>query len=86
MTEYYIQHDPEDFELWFEYGRQAGYCGPICCAEHDGIPLTLAEEEFLIEGDDICVPILRIYQNRATEKGVIANHPPTVWRDEQRFT
>ena len=75
-----IKHDIEDFEVWLEYGIISGFCGPIVCADHDGIPMTIVEEETYERDGEQCLPIVRIYQSLAVAKGVIANHPPTSWR------
>lgn len=80
-----LQHDPEDFEVWLEYGKAQGYCGPIICADHDGIPMTISEEEVIEEFGEVCIPIIRIYQDKPTAKGILANHAPTYWRDGMRY-
>lgn len=80
-----LQHDPEDFEVWLEYGMISGFCGPIICADHDGIPMTIVEEEAVEEYGEACIPIIRIYQDKATAKAIVANHGPTYWRDGMRF-
>ena len=85
MDTHNLQHDSEDFELWLEYGQMQGFCGPIVCADHDGVPMTITEEETIEVDGEICIPIIRIYQDKATAKGIVANHAPTYWRDGMRF-
>lgn len=75
------KHDEEDFDLWLSYGMEQGYCGPPICPDHDGIPLSVIEEEIVEEHGEICVPVIRIYQDKPTAKAIAANHAPTVWRD-----
>ncbi|MGA0710164.1 MAG: hypothetical protein ACO3O7_05700 [Ilumatobacteraceae bacterium] len=75
-----MTHDLDDFALWIEYGITSGYCGPIVCFDHDGIPTTSAEDEVIEEYGEICIPIVRVYADRATAKGVEANHAPSMWR------
>lgn len=79
------QHDPDDFEVWYAYGLAQNFCGPIICPDHDGIPLTLAEEEYAEDHGEICVPVVRIYQSVADAKGVSVNHSPTNWRDPRNY-
>ena len=79
----WMSRDDEDFEVWMEYGIRMQYCGPIICPVHDGLPLTIAEEE-LIEYDELCIPMVRIYDSTATAKAVPANHSPSVWRNPWR--
>jgi hypothetical protein len=69
------------FREWLAEGIEAGFCGPIVCAAHDGIPTTSAEDEAIWESEeDICLPVMRAYDSVATRKAVEANHGPTSWR------
>lgn len=79
-----IKHNAEDFEIWLEYGIEKSFCGPIICPDHDGIPLTAVEEEIVEDHGEICVPVVRIYQDKATAKAVAAQHAPTNWRDGRK--
>jgi hypothetical protein len=54
----------------------AGYCGPIVCYTHDGVPMTVAEEEDW----DGCVSIIRPYECSIEKTAVETNHPPSNWR------
>lgn len=78
-------HDADDFDLWMSYGMEHNYCGPIICPDHDGIPLSVIEESILDEHGEICVPVIRIYQDLPTAKAISANHAPTVWRDARNL-
>lgn len=47
---------------WLEYGVEKGYCTPVCCATHDGIPDTEEEQKAWDEGYDPCAPIVRLWE------------------------
>lgn len=69
-----------EFNEWFLVGIDAGFCGPILCVQHDGAPMTEAEEQDAEEGGDPCVPMVRVYESVEQRQLVEANHPPSVWR------
>lgn len=64
-----------DVEDWLRYGYQQGWCGPMVCSMHDGIPA--AEDEYEADG---CVPVVRLYEDAEIKAAVEADHPPSVWR------
>lgn len=68
------------FDEWYATGIQAGWCGPVVCQTHDGTPTTATEDEDYENGDDVCIPIVRLYHDEAERKAVEANHQPSVWR------
>lgn len=68
------------FESWLEAGIEAGYCGAVLCVMHDGMPMTADADDRAEEGDDPCVPMVRLYESIAERKAVEANHSPSVWR------
>lgn len=70
------------FEEWLHTGVTSGYCGPIVCFTHDGLPLTEAEEEAWDEGYDPCVWIIRPYECAIEKKAVETNHSPSKWRNQ----
>lgn len=73
--------DSLDFETWLAYGIDHHYVGPIVCATHDGIPMTVTEdEEFDEPWGEPCIPVIRIYSDVAEAKAVEANHTPSQWR------
>lgn len=48
-------------EQWLADGKTAGYVSSdVCCGMHDGAPLSAAEEHAIDDGDDPCVPIIRL--------------------------
>ena len=65
---------PDDFPDWLRQGMEAGFVGPPVCSTHDGIPTTLEEDEMQDFGDDICVHVLRLYEDRETMAQVEDNH------------
>lgn len=65
---------------WLALGFEQGWCGPVVCSTHDATPTTSAEDDAWDEGDDLCVPILRVYENAEVKAAVEANHSPSVWR------
>lgn len=67
-------------EEWLRYGYEHGYCGPAVCYTHDGIPLTVEEDESFMQGDDPCVHVLRIYEDTSVREAVEENHSPSQWR------
>lgn len=72
-----------DFAQWYEIGLRNSWMSPTVCAIHDGIPMTSPEEQMLDLGDDVCVHIMRAYEDRATRKAVEANFAPALWRRPQ---
>jgi hypothetical protein len=50
------------FEDWLEYGMKLGWCSNIVCATHDGLPGTPDEDFRWEEGDDPCVPAVRLWE------------------------
>jgi hypothetical protein len=69
-----------EFEEWVQIGIVKGWCGPPVCEPHDGLPTSEAEDDQMMEGEDPCLHIIRLYPDDATREAVEANHSPTVWR------
>lgn len=69
-----------NFDTWLQVGLEQGFCGPAVCQTHDGTPVTAAEDDDFMAGQDPCVHILRLYPDTATAKAVERNHSPSVWR------
>lgn len=65
---------------WAEYGYKQGFCGPVVCYTHDGIPTTEEEDEQWLEGLDPCMHMIRIYDTEAPKELIEQNHTPSVWR------
>lgn len=68
------------FEQWMKIGIDFGWCGPPVCYVHDGLPLS-EEELDLIEAEDPCIHILRLYVDDEHKKSVEENHSPSQWRN-----
>jgi hypothetical protein len=67
-------------EEWLEIGWRNGWCSAPVCAVHDGLPMTVFEEE----EDDPCIHVVRLYEDTATKEQVEMNHSPSVWRASNR--
>lgn len=67
------------FEEWHKIGFDAGFCGPVVCITHDGLPTT-AEEDNELEEFDPCVHVLRLYETTEIKTAVEENHSPSLWR------
>lgn len=65
-----------NFTDWLNYGIQHNYCGTLVCYNHDGVPMTVEEEQ----DEEPCVPILRIYDTVEQKTEVENNHSPSIWR------
>lgn len=50
-----------DFISWLEYGMIVGYCSETRCDMHDGLPVSEEETVRLDDGEDICIPAVRLY-------------------------
>jgi hypothetical protein len=64
---------------WVALGIENGWCGPVVCYTHDGLPTTVDEDEEFEWGDP-CVWILRLYGEQVERLGVELNHSPSNWR------
>jgi hypothetical protein len=69
-----------DFDEWARYGVEQGWCGPLVCAIHDGVPTSAGEDEAFDDGDDPCISVIRLYANEYEKTGVESNHSPSQWR------
>lgn len=51
----------DDFETWIIKGIEHGWVSDVVCETHDGLPWT--DEEMLEweDGNDFCVPAVRVY-------------------------
>lgn len=69
------------FDAWLKQGIELGFCGPPVCDTHDGIPMTLMENNELFNGGEPCIHVMRPYQSPLDKEQVEAFHPPSTWRD-----
>lgn len=49
------------FWPWLKFGVRRGWCSDDCCSTHDGIPMTADEGEALLDGNDPCIYIVRLW-------------------------
>jgi len=68
------------FDVWMEAGVINGFVGAPICHTHDGLPTSAEEDEAFDDGDDICVHVLRLYENKEHKDAIEENHSPSVWR------
>jgi len=68
-----------DYDEWLDYGVENGWIGPAVCCTHDGLPLTLEEEE-AFEDSDPCIFVHRVCDGPEHQSAVEANHAPSLWR------
>jgi hypothetical protein len=69
-----------DFDEWLRLGIDNGFIGPPVCHTHDGLPTSEVEDTEFDEYGEICVHVLRLYQDAAEKTAVESNHAPSVWR------
>lgn len=67
---------------WLRYGIDHGFCGPVVCSTHDGVPTTAEEDMMQGEGDDPCIWVLRLYDDDVMRNDVETNHSPSQWRKQ----
>ena len=75
-----MSKNKKTFDEWLQEGLDLKFCGPAICYPHDGLPLTILEEQEFDEGSDPCIHILRLYEDEETKLAVEENHSPSVWR------
>lgn len=68
------------FEKWAKYGWLKGWCSPPMCATHDGLPTSYQEEEQMFDGDDICIHIIRLYDDAQHASEIVDANSPVQWR------
>jgi len=49
------------FDHWLKFGIEQGFCGEGLCIQHEGTPFTPDEEQRYENGDDPCVPVVRVF-------------------------
>jgi hypothetical protein len=68
------------YDEWIEIGLKNKFCGPAICETHDGLPMTLEEEDEFFQGFDPCIHIVRLYESPEIAVLVEDNHSPSNWR------
>ena len=69
---------------WLRLGFENGWVGPVVCESHDGLPLTQEESDEIWNGEDPCIPVLRLYDDLEKKRLVEEHHSPSVWRAEEQ--
>ena len=46
---------------WIDYGVKEGWCSQPVCDTHDGMPMSDEEYKEWDDGEDPCIPALRLY-------------------------
>lgn len=70
-----------EFSEWIRIGIEKGWCGPPVCYTHDGLPTSESEDDVWLEGDDICMHIVRMYEDGDHKLAIEQNHAPSNWRN-----
>ena len=52
----------EAFFAWLEEGIQNGFCCDVFCLDHDVPPMTEEEAEWKNEFDEVCLPLVRLWE------------------------
>ena len=50
-----------EFNEWVAYGVEKGWASFPVCDTHEGLPMTLEEEDEWADGYDPCSPAMRIW-------------------------
>lgn len=53
--------DRDEFEAWLLLGIKRQWVSDVVCERHEGLPWSQQETAAWQEGDDFCVPALRVY-------------------------
>jgi len=69
-----------NFDEWLQTGYDQGWVGPPICHTHDGMPMSVAEDYAFEEGEDPCMHILRLYEDKIDKQQIEDAHSPSVWR------
>jgi hypothetical protein len=68
-----------NFNEWLEIGMSNRWCGPPVCYTHDGMPMTDTELDEM-EDTDICLHMIRMYNDSDHAEQIENDHAPSVWR------
>ena len=69
------------FSEWITYGIAQGWCGAPVCYTHDGLPMSVTEDEEFGDGGDPCLHVVRMYESEEHKKEVEEAHSPSQWRN-----
>jgi hypothetical protein len=51
----------DEFNNWLNTGINRGWCSQSVCETHDGLPWTEEEASEWQDGNDFCVPAVRLW-------------------------
>jgi len=68
------------FDTWLQIGYSKNWVGPPVCSTHDGVPMSLDEDNEFNEGSDPCIHIMRLYESQGHKIEIEDFHSPSVWR------
>lgn len=55
------------FAEWLAFGIENGWASQGVCQTHEGVPMTEEEEAAWDEGNDPCIPVVRIFLDNISE-------------------
>ena len=67
------------FQEWIAIGIKNDWCGPAICYTHDGLPMSINEEEEMYSSDP-CLHVIRLYEDIEHKNSIESNHSPSQWR------
>jgi hypothetical protein len=73
------------FDEWLLQGVTLGFCSPVVCETHDGVGLTVEQEEEFNQGFDPCLHVVQVFEDRATQRLVFENHSPFQYRASEEM-
>jgi hypothetical protein len=68
------------FNEWLQIGIDNRWCGPAVCETHDGLPLAESEVETMLDGEELCIHIIRLYESPEHAESIEESHSPSNWR------
>jgi hypothetical protein len=72
-----------DFDQWIKIGIENSWCGPPVCHTHDGFPTSQYEDEMTYDqGSDLCLHMVRLYEDSFHREEIEAYHSESVWRGD----
>jgi hypothetical protein len=55
--------DSNEFNIWLNNGIDRGWISSPFCCTHDGGPVTDEEYNLMDDGEDICLPHIKLLEN-----------------------
>lgn len=57
-----------DMGAWLEIGVEKGWCSFPTCSTHDLLAMTEEEDEMFDDGEDPCIPVVRLWDGEPHEQ------------------